>query len=169
MRLYRSLLLLCPVLMVAACSGGADSAAPVVSEDATEVSVSDADESSGIESDPTVEGIDKKGVIAMSGAMAAMIEFCELPGAGDRNQALDTLRADASKHGMSAGEVERYFTGAYDAAMQKAKADPAKAQNDCAKLAKMTDPAEVKRMEESAKKMEAMVKKMEADMKRSGG
>lgn len=164
----QSLLILFPVLFVAGCTGGtapATNAAENTDTSADQI----VDEDAATDSGPRPTGLGKEGVIAMAGGMAAMIEFCKLPGGTDRDQALATLKADASKHGLTPAEVERYFLGGFDAAKQKAESNPDKARKDCAQLEKMTDPAEVKKMEEAAKRMEEAVKKMEAQMKTTQG
>lgn len=162
MRAYRPLLLLSPLLLLAACArpeGAAQAPNAGANEQAEPAAASrDVDPAA-------VVGMAGGNIVAMAGAMAAMVEFCGLSGAETRAQTLANLDKEMSAKGLSSADVERLFDQGYEATKAKVASDPAKAQADCAPMKQMADPAEIKKLQQAARDAEAMA----AKLKQQGG
>lgn len=156
MRLYRPLMLLCPIVLIAACSNpeGAAPAAPPANEAATTTQPIATPEAT----EATAAGMSDSNVAAMGGAMTAMMEFCGLTGDTTRAQTIASMQKDMTAQGMSAVEVERMFNQGYEETKAKAASDPDAARADCGALKQMADPAEIKKWEKAAEEMKARAK-----------
>ena len=156
MRLLRPLLLLCPVLLVVACSRP-DSASPEPAASATETAGAAEPQAA---TPAAAVGMAEGSVVSMAGSMAAMAEFCGLAGQQTRAQTLANLDKQMKAKGLSTSEIERLFDEGYASTKAKAASDPAKAQADCGPLKQMADPEEIKKWQKAAEEMEAKAKAM---------
>ena len=152
----RSLVLSLAVLSMAACSPqpSSDSAATAAATDSPATGAPADNARDATPADPQ-----HVNTIQLGATMTAMTEICGLSQPADADKALQGIKKEMAKSGVSDAETERVFREAYEAAKAKsASAPPAEIAKGCASLKQMGDPATIKKLNDLAAKAEAAAK-----------
>lgn len=153
----RSLILSLAVLSLAACGPQPSAANPAATPGPATAPVVDAPADNP--RDATPANPQHVSTIQLGATMTAMTEACSLSQPTDADKALQGIKVEMAKSGVSDAETERVFREAYDAAKAKtASAPPAEIAKGCASLREMGDPATIKKLNDLAAKAEAAAK-----------
>ncbi len=153
----RSLVLSLIVLSLPACSPQPSAANPAATPGPATVPVADAPADNP--RDTTPANPQHVSTIQLGASMTAMTEVCGLSQPADADRALQSMKQEMAKSGVSDAETERVFREAYEAAKAKsASASPAEIAKGCASLKQMGDPATISKLNDLAAKAEAAPK-----------
>ena len=154
----RSLVLSLAVFSLAACSPqpAADSAATAAATDSPDTATGAPADNAR---DATPADPQHVNTIQLGATMTAMTEICGLSQPADADKALQGIKKEMAKSGVSDAETERVFREAYDAAKARAVSAPAdEVAKGCESLKQMGDPATIKKLNDLAAKAEAAAK-----------
>ena len=138
----RFLVLSLAVLSMAACSPqpSSDSAATAAATDSPATGAPADNARDATPADPQ-----HVNTIQLGATMTAMTEICGLSQPADADKALQGIKKEMAKSGVSDAETERVFREAYDAAKARAVSAPAdEVAKGCESLKQMGDPATIK-------------------------
>lgn len=105
-------------------------------------------------------GMSHRDAMGLGVAMAVGVELCGISTPAETRAGLDKMKAQPGA--MSGAEIDALYDAALKQGRAQAAEDPAEFERGCESLRRMTDPAEVAKMEAAIKAMEAKAAEMEA-------
>lgn len=163
---------LCATLLLAGCNApatadGDDATVAATAPAAEPAAAPEAVDAAAAGSDQAVPaaaglppGMSERDAMGFAVAMAVGVELCGISTPAETRAGLDKMKAQSG--GMSAAEIDAIYDAARQQGQAQAAEDPAKFERGCESLRRMTDPAEVAKMEAAVKAMEAKAAEMEA-------